>query len=115
MRILARIVLNGIGILIAAWLVPGIFWGGGPLYLVLTGLVIGLINVFVKPLVTLLSLPLIVVTLGLFYLAINGAMLLLAATLLDGLTVTGCAPAVLGGLVLGLFNWIVGIVGETKT
>ena len=108
MRILIQVALNGLGIMLAAWLVPGIDWQGGILYLLLTGLVIGLINLLVKPLVTLLSIPFIVVTLGLFFLAINGAMLLLAATLLDGLTVDGCMPAILGGVVLGLFNWLVG-------
>lgn len=108
MRMLAQVALNGVGILLTAWLVPGIEWQGGVLYLLLTGLVIGLINLLVKPLVTLLSIPLIVVTLGLFFLAINGAMLLLAGSLLDGLTVQGCGPAILGGIVLGLFNWIIG-------
>ncbi len=108
MRMLAQVALNGVGILITAWLVPGIDWQGGILYLLLTGLVIGLINLLVKPLVTLFALPLIVVTLGLFFLVINGAMLLLASALLEGLTVDGCLPAILGGLVLGLFNWVVG-------
>lgn len=108
MRMLAQVALNGIGILLAAWLVPGIHWQGGILYLLLTGLVIGLINLLVRPIVTILSIPLIVVTLGLFFLAINGAMLLLAGSLLDGLTVEGCLPAILGGVVLGLFNWVMG-------
>lgn len=108
MRILIQVALNGLGILLAEWLVPGVDWEGGILYLLLTGLVIGVINLLVKPIVTVLSIPFIVVTLGLFFLVINGAMLYLAAALLDGLTVTGCAPAILGGLVLGLFNWAVG-------
>lgn len=112
MRLLAHTLLNGIGLLLAAWIVPGIYWSGGLLYLFLAGLVIGLINTFVKPFVTILSIPLIVVTLGLFYLAINGAMLLLAGKLLDGLTVEGWGPAILGGLVLGLFNWTIGFFAE---
>ena len=106
-RALAQIALNGLAVFIAAWLIQGIDYQGGILYLLLTGLVIGAINLLVKPLVTLLSLPLIVLSLGLFYLVINGAMLLLAANLLDGLTINGCLPAILGGLVLGLFNLIV--------
>ena len=51
--------------------------------------------------------PLIILTLGLFYLAVNGLMLYLAAALLDGLTIQGCLPAILGAIVLGLFNWAV--------
>ncbi len=107
MRALAQILLNGIGIVIAAELVPGIAYQGGLLYLLLTGLVIGLINLLVKPLAVLLSLPLLVLTLGLFFLVINGLMLALAALLLDGLTIAGFVPALLGGLVLALFNWLV--------
>lgn len=106
-RALVQVVLNGIALLIASYLVPGIHYQGGVLYLLLAGLVIGLINLLVKPFVTLLSLPLVVVTLGLFYLVINGAMLWLAAGLLDGLRVDGCLAAILGGLVMALFNWAV--------
>lgn len=107
MWIILQILLNGLAILVAAALVPGIDYEGGILYLFLTGLVMGLINLLVKPVVTFLSLPLIIVTLGLFYFAINGLMLILAAALLDGLTVEGCLPAVLGGLVMAVFNWLV--------
>jgi putative membrane protein len=112
LRALLQIVLNGLGLLLAAHLVPGIHYQGGLLYLLLAGLVIGLINLLVKPLVTLLSLPLIILTLGLFYLAVNGLMLYLAAGLLSGLSIDGCLPAILGGLVMGLFNWAVRAFAE---
>jgi putative membrane protein len=107
MRILAQVLLNGVGVVIAAKLVPGVSYSGGLLYLLLVGLVIGLINLLVRPLATLFSLPFIVLTLGLFYLVVNGAMFYLAGALLDGLTIDGCLPAILGGLVLALFNWLV--------
>lgn len=103
---LAQIAINGLGLVLVAHVVPGIHYSGGLLYLLLSGLVLGTLNLLVKPLVTLLSLPLIVLTLGLFYLAINGLMLLLAAWLLAGLTIDGCLPAVLGGALLALFNWL---------
>ena len=109
-RSLAQVALNGLGVFLAAYLIQGIDYQGGIIYLLLTGLVIGLINLLVKPLVTVLSLPLIVVTLGLFYLVINGAMLLLAGAILDGLTIEGCLPAILGGLVLAVFNWLVRVL-----
>lgn len=107
MHFLARILLNGLGLLLAAWIVPGVTYNGGLGYLFLSGLVFGLINLLVKPIVTLLSLPAVLVTFGLFYLVINGLMFALAARLLDGLEVSGCLPAILGGLVLTLFNLIV--------
>jgi putative membrane protein len=58
----------------------------------------------VKPLVTLLSLPAVLLTFGLFYLVVNVLMFWLAAALLEGLDVAGCLPAILGGLVLAIFN-----------
>jgi putative membrane protein len=73
----------------------------------IVGLVFGLVNLLVKPIVTLLSLPLIVLTLGLFYLAINGLMLWLASYFLSGLRIDGCLPAILGGLVIAAINWLV--------
>ena len=115
-RILLQILLNGVGVFLAAYLVPGVDYTGSWAYLLLVGLVIGLINLLVRPLVTLLSLPALVLTLGLFYLLINGALFYLAAWLLDGLTVDGCLPAVLGGLVLAVFNWLLrGLVKKEKS
>ena len=111
MRTLARIALNGVALLVAARLVPGIdYQPEGLLWVLLAGLVIGAINLLVKPLAVLLSLPLIVLTLGLFYLVVNGLMLQLAAWVLPELSISGCLPAVLGGIVMGLFNWMVQVV-----
>jgi putative membrane protein len=108
MRALLQIVLNGVAVLAAAYLVPGISYTGNLLSLLLVGLVIGLINLIVKPVVTFFAFPLIVLTLGLFYLAINGLMLWLAAWILPGtLHVSGCGAAILGGLVMALVNWLV--------
>lgn len=107
LRAIAQVVLNGVALLVAAFLVPGIEYTGTLPYLLLAGIVLGLINLLVKPIVSLLSLPFILVTLGLFYLVVNGLMLLLADALLDGLAVDGCLPAILGGLVVAVFNWIV--------
>jgi putative membrane protein len=106
-RAIIQVVLNGVAILLIAKLVPGIEYQGDWLYLLLTGLVVGVLNLFVRPIVTLLSLPFIIVTLGLFFFAINGLMIYFAAALLDGLTVTGCLPALLGGIVMAFFNWII--------
>lgn len=106
-RAILQVVLNGVAILLIAKIVPGIEYQGDWLYLLLTGLVVGVLNLFVRPIVTLLSLPFIIVTLGLFFFAINGLMIYLAAAILDGLTVDGCVPALLGGIVMALFNWLI--------
>ncbi|MDY7092315.1 MAG: phage holin family protein [Acidobacteriota bacterium] len=107
MWIVLQIIINGLALWLAAYLVPGIVYSGNIVYLLFAGLVMGLVNILIKPVVTLLSLPLIILTLGLFYLVVNGLMLALVATLLPGLTVQGCMPAILGGIVIGVFNWVV--------
>jgi len=112
LRAIIQILLNGVAILLIARIVPGIVYSGDWIYLILTGVVIGLLNLTVKPLVTVLSLPFIVVTLGLFFIVINAVVLWVAAWLLDGLTIDGCGAALLGGLVLALFNWVVRAFGK---
>lgn len=107
-RAVLQVLINCVGLLLASYLLPGVHYNTekGVIYLILAGIVIGLINLLVKPIVTLLSLPLIIVTLGLFYLVVNGLMLYLAAALLDGLKIDGCGWAIAGGVVMGLFNWL---------
>ena len=107
-RALLQIIFNGVALLIAAKLVPGIVYTGSLPQLLLAGLVLGLLNLLVKPIVAFFSFPLIVLTLGFFYLVINGVIVWLAAYFLPGLLqVHGCLPAILGGLVIAAFNWVV--------
>jgi putative membrane protein len=108
MRALLQVVLNAVALWLAATLVPGIHYHGGVLLLLAAGLVLGILNLLVKPILTFFSLPLIVLSLGLFYLVINGAILYLAARLLPHhLQIDGCATAIVGGVVIALFNWVV--------
>jgi len=108
LRAILQIVLNGIGVFIASQLVPGIHYTGTWSYLLVVGLVIGIVNLLVKPIVTFFSFPLVVLSLGFFFLVINGLMLWLAAALLPHhLHVDGCLPAILGGLVIAVLNWLV--------
>jgi putative membrane protein len=111
-RLVVQVLLNAVGVLVTARLVPGISYRGGLASLLVAGVILGLLNVLVKPLVTLLSLPFIVLTLGLFFLVINGLILWVAAALLPSLSIDGCLPAILGGVVLMLFNWAVAAVGN---
>lgn len=112
MILLLRVLLNGLAVAAAALLFPGIHWHGGIFALLATGLVVGLVNLIVKPVVTVLSCPLIVLTVGLFYLVINGAMLALADLLLASLRVDGFVWAMVGGLWLALVNLVVRAVLE---
>jgi len=112
LRAIVQILLNGLAVLLVARVVPGIHYEGDWIYLVLTGVVVGLLNLTVKPLVTVLSLPFIFLSLGLFFFVINAFILFMASWLLGGLTVDGCGAALLGGIVIALFNWVVRAFGD---
>ena len=106
-----RIVLALVGNAIALWattFVPGITWRGDILYLLVVGLALGLFNLIVRPLAVLLSLPLLIVTLGLFYFVLNGILLWVFSLLIPGYTVNGLVAAILGALVMGIVNWALG-------
>jgi putative membrane protein len=88
-----------------AQFVPGIHLNGFASAL-LAALVLGLVNFLVRPILVLITLPITILTLGLFLIVINALMLLLTSALVPGLRIDGFAAALLGGLLLGLFNLI---------
>jgi putative membrane protein len=75
--------------------------------LAVAALVVGFVNALVRPVLVLLSLPLTILTLGLFYFVVNGACLMLAAALVPGFTVEGCGVAILGALVMSVIAWAI--------
>ena len=101
--IAAHLLVSAALLLLVAQLVSGIQvddWGSA----FLAALVLGLVNAFVRPLMIVLTLPLTIVTFGLFLLVINGLMLQLAGALVPGFRVHGFGSALLGSLLLTLFN-----------
>jgi putative membrane protein len=90
----------------AAYLVPGIHIASGPV-LVLAALVLGFVNAVVRPILVVLTLPLTVFTLGLFYLVVNGVAFALAAALVPGFTVASLGSAVGGALVVALVSSLI--------
>jgi putative membrane protein len=104
MRIVLAIVFNAIA-LYATTLVPGIAFTGDVWTLLVAGALFGLFNLIVRPLALLLSLPLLVVTLGLFYFVLNGILLWVASFFLPGYQVSGVVPGILGSLVFTIVNW----------
>jgi putative membrane protein len=102
-----RATLAALGLWIATLLVGGLHIVD-PLTLVLAAVLLGLCNAVVKPVLVILTLPATVLTLGLFLLVINGAVLALVAWMLPGFTIAGFGSAVLGALIVSL----TGIVGS---
>ncbi|MEX6725438.1 phage holin family protein [Parapedomonas caeni] len=102
---LIRIVLIVSGLWIATHLVPGVSLDA-PMTFVWAALLLVVVNAIVKPVAIILTLPITVVTFGLFLLAINAAMFGLVAWLLDGFQVAGFGSALLGALVVGLVSMV---------
>ena len=107
MRILFALVGNALALL-ATQIVPGIFFKGDLLTLLVAGAIFGLFNLIVRPLAMLLSLPLLILTLGLFYFILNAILLWVASLIIPGYTVAGFVPALIGSLVVTVVNWLLG-------
>jgi putative membrane protein len=106
-RFALRVLLAMAGLWIATQIIPGVAVAK-PLDLLWAALVLGVVNALVRPLAVLLTLPITFLTLGLFLLVINAAMLGLTAWLLDGFTVGGFFGALGAWLVVSLVSWIGG-------
>jgi putative membrane protein len=113
-KLLVRWIIVVLALLAAAWFVPGFHVGGDAwLAYAVMAAVLGVVNALVKPVLKLLTCPLILLTLGLFTLVINAAMLLLAARIAVALGVDfridGFWPALWGGLIVSVVTMILSI------
>lgn len=102
---IAKVIIAAVGLWLASVIVPGIEVEGW-VTLLLAGLLLGLVNAFVRPVVTILTLPLTLLTLGLFLLVVNAAMIGLVGWLLPNFHVEGFWPAVFAAIVTGVVSWI---------
>jgi putative membrane protein len=117
---LTRILINALGLLVAAWLVPGIDLGAAGRHprvedwvtLLVVALIFGLVNAIIRPVVLFLSFPVTIVTVGLFIFVVNALMLLLTSWIAQGLElgfrVDGFVPALLGSLIVSLVSLVLG-------
>ena len=105
-RLALRLVVLAIVIGLVAGLVPGIHVHGGFVWLLWIALIFALVNLILGPIFHLLSLPLIVITFGLFLLIVNAALLAITAGLSSHLDVDSFGAAVLGGLLIAVFSWL---------
>jgi putative membrane protein len=116
MNLLIRFLVTVLALFVAAWLVPGITVEGNAWIAVgVTAVVLGLVNMFIKPILQLLSCGCIVLTLGLFLIVINGLVLWLAGYVtyewLDaGFKVDGFWPALWGGLIISVVSFLANVM-----
>ena len=109
MGFLIRVLVNILAIVVAAKLVRGIEVDG-VLSAVAAGLLLGVVNAVVRPVLLVLTLPITLVMLGLFLLVLNGLCFWLVAAVVKGFHVSGFWPAVLGALVVSVMSWVVTVL-----
>jgi len=106
MPFLVRMGANAVAILLIGYMLPRVMNADGVLAALAAAFVLGLVNAVVRPLFVLLTLPLTVVTLGLFLLVINGLLLWLVSALVPGFHVNGFLGAVAGSVLVSAVSWI---------
>ncbi|MEI7498162.1 MAG: phage holin family protein [Candidatus Falkowbacteria bacterium] len=107
MNLLLKWLIMAVSILLASYFLPGINVDGLWTALVLA-VILGLINITLKPILLVVTLPINVLTLGLFTLVINALMVLLATTIVKGFVVDGFFAAMIFSLLLSLINYVLG-------
>jgi putative membrane protein len=116
---LIRWLINTLALYVAVRLLPGLHYDGGPLGLLAVAAIFGIVNSTLRPILTILTCPLVLVTLGLFALVINALMLLFTSWLSTQFDlrfhVDGFGPAFWGGLLIGLVSAVLSVmVGEPR-
>ena len=105
MGIITKLLITIFGLLLVSYFVPGIevvsFYSA-----LIVALVLGVFNIIIKPILILLTLPITLLTLGLFTFVINAALFWLASIFVSGFSVDGFIPAFIGAFVLALLNWL---------
>ena len=107
--------LNGLAIIIAAWLLPGIHITS-PMSALLAGVILGFVNAIVRPVLFFLTLPLTLLTLGLFIFVLNAICFGLTALLVPGFSIDGFFSALFGALLVSVVSWILNglVVGRRE-
>jgi putative membrane protein len=104
-RFAGRLLISALSLAVAAYVVPGIRVDGY-LTLVVAAFLLGIVNAVVRPVLIVLTFPMTVLSLGLFLLVINAAMIGLVAWLLPGFSVSGFGAAFFGWLIVSLVSWV---------
>jgi putative membrane protein len=107
MRFIVHLLVIALALWVTAYILPGVEFTSWQA-LAISAIVLGLLNALVRPILVLLTLPITVLTLGLFYLIVNGFTFLLASKLVPGFEVSSFWWAVLGALVVSVVSWFVG-------
>ncbi len=101
--LIAQLLLSALTLLFVAYLVPGISIDN--IYVaIISAVILGILNILVKPILVILTLPITIVTLGLFIFVINAFIFLFVASFIEGFTVDGFIPALIGSILVSVIS-----------
>lgn len=107
--IILKLIVNAVALFAVVRLVPGISIAGtGNLFV--AALVLGFLNAVLRPIISFFTLPITVLTLGLFTLVVNGAVFALAASIVPGFSIAGIGSAILGALVFSVVSFVLNMI-----
>lgn len=104
MGLILRILISAVAVWVAAYFIPGVAVQGGAGTYLIVAIVLGFLNAFVKPILTVLTIPITIITLGLFLLVLNVLMVYLTAYLIPNFQVTGFIAALLFSIVVSIIT-----------
>ena len=111
--LLARLVITMISLLVTASIIPGIHISG-----VIAGLlaaaILGIVNLLLKPIFVIFTIPITLLSFGLFLLVINGIMLWITSELVPGFWISNLGAAILGSIILSIVQWLINFVLENN-
>jgi putative membrane protein len=118
MKFIVRLVITAVALWVAVYVVPGITHVGDSVRLLGVALVFGVVNATIRPVLKMLTCPLVLLTLGLFIFVLNALMLWLTGAISQqlnlGFSVDGFMPALLGGIVVGIVSTILNLLVGDK-
>jgi len=109
MQLIIKLLINGFAVFVTAYLLPGVHVESF-LTAIIVAVVLGITNTVLKPILSIITLPINIITLGLFNFILNGLMILLVSVLVPGFSVKSIWWAILFSLVLSLVNWFLNLL-----
>jgi putative membrane protein len=113
MGFLLKLLVSSLAVFFGAWILPGVFLDGFPTA-ILVALILGFLNAFLKPILVILTIPVTLVTFGLFLLVINAGIILLVDSALDGFDVNNFFTAVVYSILISLITWLLEAIANPK-
>lgn len=113
MRIILKLLVSSLAVFFGAYILPGVYLDGFPTA-IMVALLMGFLNAFLRPILIILTIPITLITFGLFLMVINAAIILLADYALSGFTINSFFTAVLYSVIVSLITWLLEAIANPK-